>query len=74
MVAIEWEDSHYRSGWTTEAAETLPLKCLSVGWLVEDGESAKVLSANMTSENRPQRCGDMTIPTAAIISMVEVIR
>ena len=74
LVAIEWVDSHYRAGWTTEPAETLPLKCLSVGWLVEDGESAKVLSAHITSEDRPQRCGDMTIPTAAIISMVEVIR
>ena len=74
MVAIEWVDSHYRAGWTTEAAEKLPLKCLSVGWLVEDGESAKVLSAHLTSEDHPQRCGDMTIPTAAIISMVEVIR
>ena len=74
MVVIEWVDSHYRSGWTTDAAEKLPLKCLSVGWLVEDGESAKVLSAHVTSEDRPQRCGDMTIPTAAIISMVEVIR
>lgn len=71
-MVIEWVDSHYRSGWTTDVAETLPLKCLSVGWLVEDGESAKVLSANVTSEDQPQRCGDITIPTAAIISMVEV--
>jgi hypothetical protein len=70
---IEWVDSHYRAGWTAEPAVKLPLKCLSVGWLVEDGESAKVLSAHVTSEDRPQRCGDMTIPTAAIISMVEVI-
>ena len=74
LVVIEWLDSHYRAGWTSEPVDALPLKCLSAGWLVEDGETAKVLSSHITSEDRPQRCGDMTIPTAAIISMVEVMK
>lgn len=67
FVLIEWVDSHYRSGWTTQVAETKPLACLSAGWLVYDGAEAKTLSANVSCENDPQRCGDITIPARAIV-------
>jgi hypothetical protein len=66
LVLIEWEDSHHRPGWTTSQPETKPLICKSVGWLVSESKEAKVLSANMTDEEDPQRCGDMTIPQRCI--------
>ena len=74
LVLIEWVDSHYRPGWTTDGAKNtaLPLECLSVGWIVHDGKEAKVISSHITIEKNQQRCGDMTIPTAAILHITEV--
>lgn len=66
LVLIEWEDSHHRPGWTADAAEPEPLICRSVGWLVGSTKEAKTLAANITQEDNPQRCGDMTIPARSI--------
>ena len=66
LVLIEWEDSHHRPGWTTETPAPEPLICKSVGWLVGSTKDAKVIAANMTQEDNPQRCGDMTIPKRCI--------
>lgn len=66
LVLIEWEDSHHRPGWTAEAPEAKPLLCRSVGWLVSETKTAKVLAANVTDEEEQQRCGDMTIPQRCI--------
>lgn len=73
LVFIEWVDSHYRAGWTADEAEDAPLVCRSVGWLVKDGEDAKVLSAHISTEESPQRCGDMTIPSRAILQIRKII-
>jgi len=72
LVLIEWEDSHHRPGWTTEAASGKPLVCRSVGWLIADTKTAKVLSANITEEDEPQRCGDMTIPQRCILRVKRI--
>ena len=66
---VEWIDSHHRPGWTTRSPVKCPVTCYSVGWLVHDGKKAKVLCSNLTDEESPQRCGDMTIPATAIISI-----
>jgi len=67
LVLVEWVDSHYRPGWSSDDSENEPLICSSIGWLIHDGEDAKVLSANISREKCPQRCGDMTIPSRAIL-------
>jgi hypothetical protein len=66
LVMIEWLDSHHGSGWTTDTIVAKPLLCRSVGFLVAESESAKVLSANITDEENSQHCGDITIPQCCI--------
>lgn len=72
LVFIEWLDSHYRPGWTLEDSATEPLVCKSVGWLIHDGDDAKVLAAHLSNEKCPQRCGDMTIPSRAILKIKKI--
>ena len=72
LVLIEWLDSHYVPGWHTDAPEEKPLLCRSVGWLIHDGEEAKVIASHVTNENPPQRNGEMTIPTRAVVQMKEL--
>lgn len=66
LVFVEWLDSHYRPGWTTDEPVSDPLVCKSVGWLIQQTKDALVLSANVTSEKQQQRCGDMTIPRRCV--------
>lgn len=74
LVLIEWLDAHAGKGWQTadqfaRAAE--PLYCRSVGWLVEDTKDCKVvvphISGERTGEPFLTGCGDLTIPTKAIV-------
>jgi hypothetical protein len=70
LYLVEWLDSHYRAGWSNEsAASNNSLRCFSVGWLAADGNDAIVLSANVSDEELPQRCGDITIPKVSIVKM-----
>jgi len=69
LIVIEWLDSHRTAGWTTDAPATEPVLCRSVGWLVHDGEKAKTITPHMTDEQTPQRAGEMTIPTCAVVRM-----
>jgi hypothetical protein len=69
LTMIEWMDSHHTAHWTTGSPATEPLLCRSVGWLVHDGDKAKTLAPHMTNEHTPQRAGEMTIPTCAIVKM-----
>ena len=73
LVLIEWLDSHQTACWTADDPATQPLLCRSVGWLVYDGETAKTIAAHMTAEEPPQRSGEMTIPSCAIVKL-EVLR
>ena len=72
LVLIEWLDSHRSDGWHTDDPATKPVHCRSVGWLVYDGKDAKTVAPHMTNENTPQRCGEMTIPTVAILRIKEL--
>jgi hypothetical protein len=67
LIAVQWLDSHYRPGWTTESAAESAVTCYSVGWLIRDGKESLTLAASITDESCPQRCGEMTIPRVAVI-------
>jgi hypothetical protein len=78
LVLIEWLDSYgYSSQWQPlQGCHAKPLLCRSVGWLLHDGSDCEVVVPHMSdeiNENVPiQGCGDMTIPTTAIISITEL--
>jgi hypothetical protein len=77
LVLIEWLDSHVAVGGWKELdgfAPEAPI-CRSVGWLARDDDHSKVVIPHVIEqqENVPlQGCGDMTIPTAAILRMIEL--
>ena len=76
LVLVEWLDSHAGRGWQSmdriEAAAE-PLHCRSVGWLVSDTKKCKVIVPHIGGEQNGdvmlQGCGDLTIPTKAIVKM-----
>jgi len=75
LVFVEWLDSNYRAGWTSEAVQEVPaelMRCFSIGWLLNDGKDTKTISANVSAD-LIQRCCDMEIPTRAIVRM-QVLR
>ena len=78
LVLIEWLDSYgCSSEWQTlENSRPKPLVCHSVGWLLYNGDDCKVVVPHISDpQNRDipaQGCGDMTIPSQAIIRTVEL--
>ena len=72
LVLVEWLDSHYRAGWTTDAPDPKPLKCVSVGWLVSKTKRGIVVAPHITREDTQQRAGEMTIPRAAIVRIQRI--
>jgi hypothetical protein len=77
LVLIEWEDSHSSGAWQSigDSIEDRALICRSVGWLVLDGENAKVVAPHL-NEQEPgvplQGGGVMTIPARAVLRMVNL--
>ena len=72
LVLIEWEDSHADGSWCQigNGIEDRALICRSVGWLVLDGEKAKVVAPHINEQEAGvplQGCGVMTIPTRAVL-------
>ena len=76
LLLIEWEDSQGVSANWEYLGNCKPfvLVCKSVGWLIHDDERCKVIVPHLTAPDRgkQQGCGDMTIPTAAVLRMVEL--
>lgn len=79
LVLIDWRDAYGCSpDWQLIPDPLLPklMVCRSVGWLAYDGQDCKVIIPHISSDDHPsvkkQGCGDMTIPTGAIISIVEL--
>jgi hypothetical protein len=78
IVLIEWVDSHSGRGDWRDMDEfedvATPLYCRSVGWLVKETEQAKVIVPHIAGEANGgitlQGCGDLTIPTAAILKVI----
>jgi hypothetical protein len=53
--------------------EDRALVCHSVGWLILDGQRAKVVAAHINDENgHLQGGGVMTIPTRAVLRIMEL--
>lgn len=77
LVLIEWQDSHVDSSWCQvgHGIEDGELVCRSVGWLLLDGENAKVVAPhiNQPEDSAPlQGCGVMTIPSRAVLRITDV--
>ena len=77
LVYVEWLDSYGCSAnWQHLGAgkAAAPMVCRSVGWLLHDTNKCKVVVPHVSDAERddlaPQGCGDMTIPTAAIVRLV----
>ena len=76
LVYIEWLDSFGCSPVWTEIGDCQPqpLVCKSVGWMFHDGDEYKVIIPHVTGEGHNQTlrqgCGDMAIPTKAIVKIV----
>lgn len=80
LVYIKWVDSFGCSSTWEEIQEEYdpkPLICRSVGWLIHDGDDCKIIVPHLTSKEHDhaiqQGCGDMTIPTRAILKIVSLI-
>lgn len=76
LVYVEWVDSYGCSAvWQALAVDRPePMLCRSVGWLVHDGKDCKVVVPHVArGMETPQGCGDMTIPTAAIVKLADLV-
>ena len=79
LVLIEWVDSYGCSSVWRKLDEIVasPLVCRSVGWIVQENPECKVIVPHMTQEIHEhvirQGCGDMTIPSCAIIKIIDLI-
>ena len=80
LVQIDWEDSF---GCSTDWEPMDSIKpevpiCHSVGWLLYDGDDCKVIVPHVapdpgsSSYKKGQGCGDMTIPTRAVVSITDL--
>ena len=69
VVLADWVDSHRMDGWHRGDADASPMACRSAGLLVAASEEAVVVAGSWSTEEEPQRCGAMTIPTKALIAL-----
>lgn len=73
---MEWLDSFGCSAtWQQLAVDKgcAPMVCRSVGWLLHDAPDCKVVVPHITTAiDPPQGCGDMTIPSAAIVRLEDL--
>lgn len=74
LVLVEWLDS-YGCSPTWQSLENVNpsrLSCKSVGWLLHEDKDCTVIVPHISGEvgeTPRQGCGDMTIPSIAIISI-----
>jgi len=80
LVLVEWLDSYgCSSSWQGVEEPLRPprvMTCRSVGWLAHDGAECKVLIPHLAvvGDDEPkQGCGDMTIPTVAVVRIEELV-
>jgi|SRR5450759_3821522 hypothetical protein len=73
LVLIEWVDSGQPIPgwqWLSDVGSRTPHKCVSVGFLVQDDDTTKVLAPNLGASDGlgewDQASGLMTIPTVSI--------
>jgi hypothetical protein len=71
LVLVEWLDSRRGEGWTRLDDLRVDLdatRCKSVGWIISKDKVSLTLAGHI-AENPEQCCGDMTIPSKAILSI-----
>ena len=80
LVLITWEDSYGCSSvWEPFRKPFSPPQrqvCRSVGWLVHDGEDCKVVVPHIATgvgDAPDEGCGDMAIPSSAVLSLVDLV-
>jgi len=67
LVLVEWLDSRRGEGWVRlDELDSTVTKCRSVGWIVAR-DSASITLASHIGEDPEQCCGDITIPSRAIV-------
>ena len=75
LVKIEWQDSTQPiSAWQhlNDLAESKPIQCVSVGFLLQDDVEMKVLAPNMAdihSELNIQASGIIAIPSDCVVKI-----
>jgi hypothetical protein len=78
LVYIQWEDSYgCTSSWERIAGRSPSVTvCESVGWLVHEDETCKVVVPHLhrpeSKDTDASGCGDMIIPASAIRKIVNL--
>lgn len=78
LVLVEWLDSYGCSAsWQDiSGSPAAPLVCRSVGWLLHDTDDCKVIIPHLSDPSHEhanqQGCGDMAIPTRAVLNIVDL--
>jgi hypothetical protein len=78
LVFVEWEDSAQPApSWVYLAnfEEPTAVKCVSVGWLIHDGDDVKALAPNMgevDDDENLQVSGVMRIPARCVSRIVRL--
>ena len=77
LVLVEWIDSYGCSPAWESLSDCQPklMQCRSVGWLLHDGDDCKVIIPHLSERHddvTKQGCGDMTIPSRAVLRMIDL--
>lgn len=80
LVVVTWYDSKQTDGswkWLSEFEPRQPIRCMTVGWLIQDDNDVKVIAQTMGDidgdDDDMQYAGDKVIPTCAVIK-IETLR
>ena len=77
LVAVEWEDSQRPLApwqWVDEYTMPTAVRCVSVGFLIADTDSALALAPNLgdIGHERAQACGIIRIPASAVRKIADL--
>lgn len=78
LAIVEWLDSARPTSecqYLSEYKPIHPISCISVGFLIHDGDVVKTLSPNMSSieNNNIQVSGIIHIPTRSILKITNLV-
>lgn len=69
IVLAEWLDSGRSDGWHRDDPLEQAHACRSAGLLIAATRDVVTIAGHWTIEADRQRCGEMTIPTRALVSL-----
>ncbi len=69
VVLAQWLDSSRSDSWHRDAPLAQAHTCMSAGLLIHASKDAVTIAGHWTTEVDRQRCGEMTIPTRALVSL-----